>query len=158
LIRAAKMVDIPRIVDLLVEMQTRSKYAGSVDVDVPHAKKVIGAFIQRAPGSHDGGTLVKVVEHKGIVEGFIVGILDRIYGIGDKLVANDVFLHCTTKAPPGSVLGLFRSYVRWAEENPKVVEIKASWIDTLSGAEKVAVMYERLGFKKVGEIFGRGAR
>jgi L-amino acid N-acyltransferase YncA len=153
MIRPAKYGDVPRIVDLLKEMHAASKYAGHVGVDHKSAHDLITQCVRRHAGQHEGATLVFVVERDGQVEGFMVGMLDRIYHIGDRLTANDLYLHTTKAAPPGSARGLFRRYMKWAADNPKVYEIASSWSDAIPGAQKVGRMYQALGFEKCGEMF-----
>lgn len=155
MIRPSKFSDIPRIVDLLVEMHGASKYAGKVDVDRRAAHALLQQCVTRNGGLHEGGALVNVVEHKGTVEGFMVGMLDRVYHIGAKLSAKDVYLYVTPAASKLDARRLIKAYVRWAVENPKVFEINLSWTDTMEDAEKIGDLYNALGFRKCGEIFER---
>jgi hypothetical protein len=96
-----------------------------------------------------------VAEKDGEIEGFFYGALDRVYHVGKRLMANDAFLYMTEKADPRDLLKLLHAYVDWAEHNPKVAMIKFSWTDALPGAERMAMVYERLGFERAGEIFER---
>jgi hypothetical protein len=157
MIRPATFSDIPRLADLLEEMHAASKYAGRVNVDRRAACALLQQCVTRHNGKHEGGAFVMVTETAGQVEGFMVGLLDRVYHIGDKLAANDVFLHASTKASKSAARALFAAYVSWAAENPKVVEIRASWTDALPGAERIAFMYQKVGFRRCGEIFERAA-
>jgi hypothetical protein len=156
MIRAARFADIPRLTDLLCEMHDHSKYAGVVEVSRPAAQGLLQNAIRRHDGEHDGGALVMVDEQAGEIEGFIVGVLNRVYLIGDKLAANDLFLHTTGKAGGLSALKLLAAYVAWADRNPKVHEIKLSWTDTMPGAERIGMVYERMGFARCGAIYERG--
>lgn len=158
MIRAATFSDIPRVVDLLVEMQAESKYAGRVDVSRKTAHALMQQCVRRHGGQHDGGSLVMVAEHGDQVEGFIVGLLDRVYHIGDRLAANDVFLHVTERAAKTDVRRLLDAYVKWASDNPKVEEIRLSWTDTMAGAEKIGDLYEKMGFRRCGAIYERAGQ
>ena len=51
--------------------------------------------VTRHGGQHEGGALVMVAEHDGQVEGFIVGMLDRVYHIGDRLASLGVVVEVT---------------------------------------------------------------
>lgn len=157
MIRPAKFTDIPRIVELLCEMQAASKYAGLVEVDEKKAHRLIAQCIHRHGHQHDGGSLVMVAVRDSRVEGLMVGILSPVYEIGTKLAASDVFLYCSKKAEATDFLRLFESYVRWASVNPKVFEIKASWTDVSSEAERMEKVYERFGFRRCGAIYERRA-
>jgi RimJ/RimL family protein N-acetyltransferase len=157
MIRPATFSEIPRLVDLLEEMCAESKYAGRVNVDRRAAGALLQQCVTRHNGKHEGGAWVMVDDRDGIAEGFMVGLLDRVYHIGDKLSAKDIYLHATKRAGQASALRLFRSYVDWAASNPKVIEINGSWTDALPGAERIALVYQKLGFRKCGEIFERAA-
>ena len=156
-LRAARFADIPRIVELMGEMHEASKYAELDTVDEQAAHRLIAQCVQRHGHKHDGGSFVTVIEKDGQIEGFVVGILDRVYHIGKHLSANDVFLFCSSKAAPASGLALFKAYLNWAMAIPKVRVIKASWTDAVPGAERMAQVYEKKGFTRTGEIFERVA-
>lgn len=153
MIRPAKFADILRIVELLDEMCLHSKYNGVASVSHKAAHRLLQQCIQRHGFTNDGGSFVMVAVRDQRVEGFMVGILDRVYHVTDMLAANDVFLYCTKKAHPTSGVRLFDAYVSWAKNNPKVVSIKASWTDAMAGSERIERMYEGKGFKRSGGIF-----
>lgn len=157
MIRAARHVDVWQLVDLLVAAQARSIYAGRCDVDQLVARKTLAAMIQRHGGTHEGGTCVFVAENdKQEVCGFCVGALDRVYHIGDKLVAQDVFLVVEPIAPRGARNALIDAYVEWAAGNPAVIEINLSWTDVVPGTgERMGAVYQRKGFTRCGAIYRR---
>lgn len=157
MIRLAKFIDVPRIVELLVEMQAASKYRDVSDVDLKAAHQLVANCVQRNGHTTDGGALVQVIEVAGQIEGFMIGVLGRVYHIGKKLNADDAFLHCTKKAPRTAMKRLFAGYMDWATSNPRVATIKASWTDALPGASRMGVFYQRQGFQRVGEIYERVA-
>ena len=157
MIRPAKFTDIPRIVELLCEMQAASKYAGHVEVDEKKAHRLIAQCIHRHGHQHDGGSLAMVAVSDNRVEGLMVGILSPVYEIGTKLAATDVFLFCTDKADPKDFLRLFDAYMAWAGNNPKVFEIKASWTDAQKAASRIEALYEKKGFRRCGAIFEKRA-
>lgn len=158
MIRPAKFVDVPRIVELLTEMHAVSRYKDRVGVNHKVAHNLAAQCIQKHGGTHDGGSLVYVAERDGVVEGVMIGMLDRVYHIGDMLMANDVFLYCSPRAYPMDMPKLFDAYMQWAQENPRVYEIGASWTDVADGAERIEAMYERKGFRKAGAIWKRDVR
>jgi len=154
-LRPARMIDTPRLVELLIESHAGSRYAGVVDVDAAYARKLIAQFIQRSPGSHDGGTMVAVVEDEGKIVGFVAGILDRVYHIGTKLAANDVFLVTTKGAPARAARQLMAAYITWAQGVPDCAELRMSWTDALPSGERIHKAYERMGFRHCGGIYTR---
>lgn len=158
MIRPAKFFDTIRIVELLEKAHAQSKYVGVAEFSHKAAHKLIHQCIHRHGHTHEGGALVMVAVRDQRVEGFMVGILDRVYHVTDKLAANDVFLYCSDKAHPADFIKLFDAYVSWASNNPKVVEIKASWTDVLPDAERVSALYERKGFRRCGGIYERAVK
>lgn len=159
MIRPATASDLPRLYDLLLEMQRKSKYFPDIDVDERAARSLLMTGIQRNGSLHDGGSLMLVDEKAGQVEGFIMGMLDRIYHIGSRLCANDIYLYCTESATKLAPLKLVKGYIDWAMGNPKVAKIMLSWTDALGAdGEAISRMYGGLGFHKVGEIWERAGQ
>lgn len=153
MIRPAKFADTVRIVELLEQLHGESKYASISGFSNKAAHRLIQQCIHKHGGVHEGGALVMVSVKDSRVEGFMVGILDRIYHVCDDLAANDVYLYCTDKAPVTDFHRMFKAYLSWAKHNPKVAIIKASWTDAVEGADRITTVYENEGFVKVGEIF-----
>lgn len=157
--RAACATDLPRLFELLLEMQANSKYAGDVEVDRQVARSLLLQSVARHGGRHQGGTCVFVVERDGVIEGFIIGILDRVYHIGNRLSANDLYLYVTPRAPRGAASRLIDAYVQWALDNPKVADIKLSWTDVMGvDASKIERLFARKEFRRAGGIWERAGR
>lgn len=156
MIRPARHMDAFALVDILVERQKDSRYAGRVAVDEPYARKFLSSLIQRHGGTNEGGSFVMVSEDSaGQVEAFVAGALDRIYMIGDRLGAQDVFLIGRKGCPPRALTRLFDEYVAWAASNPKVLEIGASHGDVIEGGDAFGPYFERAGFIKCGTLYRR---
>lgn len=153
-VRAARHVDVPAMVALLVEKQAQSIYAGRVDVDEQYTRKLFGQLVQRNGGVHTGATCVCVYESDdGKIVAFAAGALDRVYMIGKGLVAQDLFLVAGDDAPADAAKKLLKTYVDWAEANPFVVEINLSYTDVLPTGERMGPMYERSGFVQCGKMY-----
>lgn len=155
MIRPAKFEDIPVLAEMLREMHLASKYALRVGISEKIMDQMLMGMIAQQGQPGPQGSYCVIAEHGGRPVGFMVGLLDRVYHIGDRLVANDVYLHVRNGARAGHSLAMIRGYVAWASANRKVIEIKLSWVNTLPGAARVVAIYERCGFTKVGEIFER---
>jgi hypothetical protein len=151
MLRAAKFADLPRLYELLCELHASSRYADVMAVDEREARSLLMNAIRRHGGMMDGGTCVYVSERDGQIDGFIIGMLDRVYHIGTKLAAKDMFAY----SKDGSFSGLVDMYLAWASSNKNVIEINLSWTDAVSGAERSGALYSRKGFRKSGEIFAR---
>jgi hypothetical protein len=147
---------VPRIVEMLVDLHSHTVYAGLCDVSREVAHRTLRALVGRNGDTNDGGSLVMVEEDAGgVVQGFIIGLLARIYFICDRLEANDMFLHLTDAAPPGALMRLVRAYLAWADANPRVVDVNLSWSDATPDGERLAALYRREGLHRSGEKFTR---
>ncbi len=138
---------------LVQQMHRQSVYA-----DVAASDKLIRSVLfdglRRHGGQHAGGTLLNVVEFRGKVEGFMLGILQPLYSIGLLFEAMDFWLYCSPKSPGIGASRLIDEYIAWAGSNPKVREIRLSWTDAVSvDPRKIAKLYRRKGFVPCGEIF-----
>jgi hypothetical protein len=157
MLRAAAFSDLPRLFELILAMHAGSKYAArEIDVDEPTARSILMDGVRRHGAQHTGGTLLNVVERDGMIEGFMLGILQRVYSIGNRLEAQDFWLYCSPHAPNGSVPRLIDAYIAWADSNPKVAEITLSWTDAMAvDGGKLGRLYHRKGFRQSGEIWKR---
>ena len=150
MIRSGRFGDIPRLTELFREMHARSKYATRATLDEKHVKSLIVQALQRHGATHDGGTWVKVAEVNDVVEGFIIGVLDRVYHIGVELMATDLFFYCSPRSDVKAAGELLDSLVGWAKENPKVVEVCCAMTDAIGDWERTMLLYRRHGFKTTG--------
>lgn len=153
--RAGRAIDAPALVGIVTLRQRQTRFAGVCDVDELHARKLFAVAAQRHGGTNEGATWLQVAESARGIEAFILGTLARVYLVGRKLVAQDVFLLGCDDSDPRTILPLVRSYIGWAQDNPRVVEINLSWSDALPGAERFAALYEREGFVRCGGTFRR---
>lgn len=153
MIRPATPADIPVLMKMLHEMHGASKYLGRADVSDKAAEQALLAMLAQHGQIRPGGTFLVIAEQDGKPVGFTAGVLDRVYHILNKLVAYDAFLYVREGAQAAHTFRLIDSYVEWASSSPKILEIKLSWSDALPGAERIAPLYQRKGFAKVGETF-----
>lgn len=157
MIRPARLDDLTRLYALVLEMHQATEYpARGIGVSETAAKALLRDAVSRNGRTNDGGTLLNVIDVGGHLVGFHLGVLQRVYLIGDRLEAQDAYLFCGKGAPSSGAARLVDAYVAWAESNPKVAEIALSFTNA-GGARvaKLAKLYERRGFKRVGEIWKR---
>lgn len=157
MIRRATMSDLPRVYALVGQLHKATEYAKrDIDVSEPAMHRLFKAALARNGSTGDGGTLLNVFEHKGQIEGFMLGALQRVYHIGNRLEAQDFFLYCTPGAPNPAWSKLVDAFVEWASANPKVADIVLSTND-VAGTDplKLGRLYARKGFMKRGEIWKR---
>lgn len=152
MIRPYKTFDYRALDGLIRRQHAASKYAGRVQISDKALDGLLMSMVAQQGQHGPQGSHISVAVRDGKVVGFIAGVLDRVYHIGNKLTANDLFF-VNEGGSVGDTFGLIDSYVAWAKANRKVLEIMLSWSDTLPGAERVAELYVRKGFVKVGEMF-----
>ncbi len=155
-IRPAHTTDVFAMVALLRDQYARSRYVGRVNIDDKYARSLLAQMIQRHGGTHAGATLVNVVETgEGVICGFCAGLLDRVHMIGDRLVAQDIFLVIDEASGSRGSMRLLSQYFQWAEAIPAVLEITLSHTDAIPDGERVGQFYERLGFVRCGALYRR---
>lgn len=156
MIRPANFSDIPRLAALMAEAHARSKYADRCGLDLKFTKALFVRAIQRHGGTGDGATCLFVSDNDG-VQGFILGLLDRVYQVGDKLAALDAFYYAAHDIAPRDPARLIDAYVEWAGRSPNCIEIKLSATDVVGPTERVERLYRRKGFVRSGVIYERTA-
>lgn len=154
-IRPAKFGDIPRMAELLAEMHALSCYADRGTFEVRELKGFLMTSIQRHGGSNPGATLVLVAEKAGAVEGFLIGLLDRAYHLMKELYATDIFFWLSARADPRDAIRLIETFMKWAEQNPRVIEVRLGITDAIGDFERIAVLYRRLGLQQTGVMYGK---
>ena len=153
MIRPAEYGDLPRLYDILEWASRQTHYYPDAEIDEKYAKSLLMQSIQRQ-GTNCGSTHFMVTTSAGKVEGFMIGILDRIYHVGNRLEANDFYLICSQKAQYKAFEKLVDDYILWAEGNPKVATTKVSWTNALGVRKKwIERFYRRKGFHPIGGIW-----
>jgi hypothetical protein len=157
MIRLAALGDIARLRELFMEMYRASEYpARDVGVSEPALQALLRDAVIRNGRTNDGGALVNVAEKDGEIVGFMIGTLQRVYCVGNRLEAQDMFLYCTPEAPARASARLIDAYLRWALSNPKVADVALSWTDVAGvDGEKIERLYASRGFKRRGAIWKR---
>lgn len=154
-VRPAKFGDIPRLVVLLKQAHGRSIYARVGNIDEKAAKALLMQSIQRQGLLAAGGTFAAVAEKHAVVEGFLVGIIDRGYHIGDRLMATDMFFYLSEWADPRDAGRLLDAEIAWAAGVPGCVVLRAGVTDAIGDYRRAARLYERRGFRQSGALFER---
>ena len=150
--RPARFSDIPALLKLLRSSHERSKYAGRTDLHEKAMEQMLTGLVAGQTQQGVGATYLQVAETDGKVTGFVAGMLNRVYNIGTKLVANDLFL-VNEAGSLKTTMALIDGYIAWARANPKVIEVGLSWSDALPGANIIADIYRRKGAHMVGEQY-----
>jgi hypothetical protein len=151
-IRDAKFIDIHAMTLFLQECHARSHYAaeGVVKVDVPETKRLLGAGLGRHGHKGIGACWLQVVDNDGRVDGLMYATLARVYGIGDKLFATDMFWATSERASPADALVLMRNMIDWAKTCPLVIEVRCAVINDRPAV--TARLLKRMGMQDYGSI------
>lgn len=154
MLRTGKPADTWRIVTLLEETHSNSRYA-ALPFDRRAAQSLVMQAIQRNMGEHDGGCIVVVEEVDGTVEAVIIGTLSRVYMVVDALKATDLFLVASPKASLLAARKLLGAYVAWAERNAGVYEIELTHTDVTEASAAMGGIYSAMGFEPFGHAYRR---
>lgn len=155
MIRDAKFADIPAIVSLLGMAYLKTHYAASgiAGIDIPEAKRLLVNSIQRHGGKNGGATWVQVAEHGGAITGLMLATLTRVYSIGDRLMATDLFWLSSPEADPRDAERLMRAMIDWARQSPHVVEINCGTTAIMNDPEAAGLMLKRIGLSQYGNMY-----
>lgn len=153
--RAGRAADAPALVGIINERLPEMRYAGLVDVHEDTARKLFAQAAFRHGHTNDGGCWLEVAESDRGIEAFILGALARVYHIGTKLCAQDMFIIGRKDCAPAALDRLVSGYVDWAASNPRVADIHLSWSDALPDGSRFASVCKRRGFILCGENYRR---
>jgi len=156
MIRPASHADLARLNELVHQMHRESIYSDERLREATIRSLLIDG-VRRHGGRHAGSTLFNVIEFRGAVEGFMYGLLQPLYHIGERLEAMDFWLYSTKKAPFIGSSRLVDAYTEWAANNPQVRDIKLSWTDAMRvKGPKIEKLFRRKGFVSCGSIYRKG--
>lgn len=154
MIRPAKSSDAFAIVAIIEDRYPETRYAGKVAIDARLARQIMAQAVQRHGGTTEGSTFLMVSENgEEVIEAFVLGGLQRVYMIGDKLAASDYFLMGKKGCDPRAMQRLIDAYLEWAGSNPRVYEIGLSWSDAIPGTDAMNAVFERRGFELCGTTY-----
>lgn len=153
MIRVAKFGDIPAIVAVMRDAYERSPHTEICQFDEKEAKAVALMGVKRHGTHHEGSTFTAVaVTDDGVVEGFIIGLLQRFYNFTDALEATDAHWICTERVNPRDPIKLVKAMHKWAEAAPKVVAIMQANTNVIVDDVPVTRALEGLGMVRVGSV------
>lgn len=154
-VREANFVDTAHLAELYEQAYRRSIYA-EYTFDTIEAKRLFARAIHRHGQMNNGASLVLVSERNGLIEGFLVGLLDSVYPCAKELMATDLLFLFSEGADPWDAKVMLKRLISWAEANPKVIEVRLGVTDAMGDYERTAKLYERLGLERAGALFRRG--
>lgn len=153
MIRTAQFGDIPRLTDILIETHARSIYAGRVDVDEKEAKRLLFQSVQRNGMKGEGGTLFYVHERNERVEGMLLLSLQRLYLIGDALMATDMFFIVSPEGDARAASGMIKRAMAWCARVPEIADVYINLTGVAGDHARAGRLLERQGFDPAGTIY-----
>jgi hypothetical protein len=154
-VRASTFSDVPALVEMVEAIYPKSVFKGVSEVDSDYLRKLLVNGVQRHGGQHQGATCLFVAEHCGAVVGFMFGALDRTYGIGTTLTAQDILFVMSDAAPPRAAGRLIDAMTAWAMACPKVLDVVLTHTAIFGGDDRVGMMFKRKGFDDWGAAYRR---
>lgn len=140
------------ILDVLRWAHAHSVYAG-LTFDEVEANRVICHAIQKHGHKNASGTFVQVSEVEGKVEGFIVGVLTRVYHCHVEVGASDLWYITTPRCPARDRVGLMVTFTDWAERHPKCVEVTVAASGAMGAEDRFVKILDKLGYEKFGSLY-----
>lgn len=155
IIRKPTFSNIPAMLELFREMHKRSRYAGIATLDEQLIKQSLARAMQLHCSPNDGGSWLMVVEQDGVIEGFLLGVLERLYHVARELTATDVFFYVSERAHPNAAGQLLDEFTKWADACGKVIELRFGVSDAIGDPERTGALYRRRGYRPAGLIFAK---
>lgn len=140
--------DIPRIKELFLELRARSSYA-----DEPYSEQRFRAACVSSISQEAACLLVAEID--GVVEGFLIGVIDWIYVFGKNRYATDAMLYVSWKGR-GAFRTLAQAFILWANRLPEKYRVKRVWLactNAVSDPDRAGKVYERMGLRRIGNIY-----
>lgn len=155
MIRTAKATDIPALISFMQMSYERTHYAieRNVQIDVAEAKKVFLTAVLRHGRDGLGACWFQLSEHNGIVTGFILGTMARVYVVGNKLMASDLFWNVNELAAPTDAMALLTSMIAWAKRTVDCVEVRCGATAIIGDPELAGRALMVAGLKPYGGIY-----
>lgn len=149
--RDGKFADIPVLLSLLEEGREIGKYR-KYEIDMEAAKQILMGALQRTQVRGEGGTCVHVWDDDG-VQGFIIGVTERVYHIAKQFMASDLFFYVAKEYnDPLAFRMLLKSFEEWAWSNPRVKQINLGATDAVGDPRRLLVIYQRFGYTSSGSM------
>lgn len=154
IIRAARFVDTPKIVDLCNAALTESRYAAFASVDRDNAKRAITQSIgMQGPPDQLPRSRVTVADNGTSLVGVFVGILAPLYDGLDVALATDLIWYVQRGTAGATGLRMMRDFHDWVGHYPGHVVLRHGVTDAINAPEAAGRVLKRAGFRQSGLIY-----
>lgn len=152
MIRVGNVEDVGRCVELLERAHDTSIYSASGHVDRLRARDLLFSIAMRIVAKNLDQSFFNVAVKSGVVEGFLAGIIQPVYLIGDKNETTDLFTLLSKRADPADFFKLITTFKQWTVK-ASALEARCAVTDIMGPRwRELLPMYERLGFEPCGAI------
>jgi len=142
-IRAATTEDLKDIYALALEAHEKSDTYRDIPVDEQKLKKLLLMMV------FDKTSCVFVSEDHSGITGFVLGMVDELF-FSRKRYGTDLMIYSRS---PFDGARLVRKLVEWIKSKPRVVEITLGVTSGIGDPERVGMLYQRVGFKRIGGTY-----
>lgn len=151
MIRDIKFADIHAVTRFIEACHERTHYAknGIASLNIPEAKRLIGAGIGRHGHETGGGCWLQVSENDGEIDGLIYASLYRVCSVYDKLFASCLFWLASN---PEDKQELMQSMLVWAKNCPHVIEVMVG-PNAIADERDAGPLLGQLGMQEYGTIY-----
>jgi hypothetical protein len=95
---------------------------------------------------------VIVAVHDGKIAGCLIGVVEKLW-FSEDLIAHDVAFGVKPEVSGLYAWIMARQFIRWARSHKKVVDVTMQISSGLGDPERVGMLYEALGMKKMGGCY-----
>ena len=151
IIRPAKFVDIPKIVELLGTATSESKYATTAPLNREQAKRVLVECIG-VQADKPGSAMCFIAERDGELIGIFLGVVRMLYECLDALMISNLVWYVTKDAGGRAALRLFDAFNEWADQAPGHKIYRYGLTDAFKEPELMAKLMARRGYRQSGVL------
>lgn len=149
MVREGERKDIPIITSLLEEAHQVGEYK-EYEVERIAIMQLVNGILDRKTVRGENGTCALVWDDDG-VQGFILGIRERIYHVSKDFRATDIFFYIAREYnDPLAFIMLLKGFEEWALSHPRVKRIDLGITNIIGDPRRLAVIYRRYGYTECG--------
>ena len=144
-IRLGDLPDMSAIVELGLELQEQSIYAG-IKPDQLKFRKLVGQMMLSKTGR-----VWVIVDDNDDPQGFLLGMVTEFF-FSKEMYATDVAFY-VREGYRNYAMNIVKAFISWAKSKPKVKQIKMAISSGMDTDGRTGMMYELLGFENLGGIY-----
>jgi len=140
MLRPANVSDVHEVIALCKSEHVRGSYS-HIEIDENKFKRLFAAMVCSKQA------FVWVAEYEGEITAIIMGIIDEVFFSRKKYATDILFV---SRRGGGY---LIKRFIKWARDNPSVIDIRMGVSSDSGDPERVGKLYEGLGLNKIGGLY-----